>query len=151
MFLCFKPSFVKILPQLNTIDLSLVFVSFEHSLRNFLTNFGTIQRWLRRFQIESFHARVHLIQIFLSLLFVELELNKTWSSVSNSILVLPSILYPLSLPLFPYPLVLLLSQNLGEDSSSSSRCCYCCCYQAKVKSTPSAWPKTWSSRIIIFG
>ena len=57
--------------------------------------------------------------------------------------------YPSSLPLIPYPLLLFLSRNLGEDSSSSfsSRCCYCCCYQAKVKSTPSPWPKTWSSTI----
>ena len=75
--------------------------------------------------------------------------NKTWSSVSNSTSVLPFIpypffliTYPLSQPLLPYPLVLFLSRNLGEDSSS---CCYpCCCYQAKVKSTPSPWPKTWS-------
>ena len=37
------------------------------------------------------------------------------------------------LPLVPYPLVLFLSKNLGEDSSR-----YCCCScQAKVKSMPS--------------
>ena len=50
---------------------------------------------------------------------------------------------PLSLPLVPYPLVLFLSRNLGGDSSS------CYCYQAKVKSTPSSWPKTWSSTKIL--
>ena len=49
--------------------------------------------------------------------------------------------YPVSIPLVSYPLVLFLSRNLGEDSFS--RCC-CCCYQAKVKSTPSPCPKTWS-------
>ena len=48
-------------------------------------------------------------------------LNKTWSSVSNSTVVLPFtpyplslISYPLSLPLVPHPLVLFPPQNLGE-------------------------------------
>ena len=70
----------------------------------------------------------------------ETKNNKTWSSVSNKVLTIDP--YPLSL--VPYPLVLFLSRNLGEDSSSSSHYCCCCCYQAKVNSTPSPWPKTWS-------
>ena len=102
------------------------------------------------------------------------RINKTWSSVLNFTQVLSLIPYPLTLdpyplslipyslsfilftlsliplpyPLVSYPLVLFLSRNLGQDSSSSSsRCNCCCCYQAKVKSTLSPWPKTWSLTI----
>ena len=47
--------------------------------------------------------------------------------------------YPLSLPLFPYPLVLFLSFLL------LLLLLLLILFQAKVKSTPNPWPKTWSS------
>ena len=49
--------------------------------------------------------------------------NKTWSSVSNSTYPLSLIPYSLSLLLVPYPLVLFLSQNLGEGCDCDSCDC----------------------------